>query len=168
MNDVERFAALLAGVSAVMGLAILSSRLSERLRLPSSALFLVGAAVASDLFPQLGRIPIEQVQRIVTVCLVLILFDGGMGIGLTRFRREAGPIAWLGVAGTLITAAALADRGGPPGRPHLAGGAAARDRAVADRPGGRLHVLGRREIAGRSGDPDQGRVRSPMTRSASR
>ncbi len=150
MNDVERFAALLAGVSAVMGLAILSSRLSERLRLPSSALFLVGAAVASDLFPQLGRIPIEQVQRIVTVCLVLILFDGGMGIGLTRFRREAGPIAWLGVAGTLITAAAMATVAhallGLDWRAALLLGTALSptDPAVV------FSVLGRREISGRS------------------
>ncbi len=150
MNDVERFAALLAGVSAVMGLAILSSRLSERLRLPSSALFLVAAAVASDLFPQLGRIPIEQVQRIVTVSLVLILFDGGMGIGMARFRREAGPIAWLGVAGTLVTAAAMATVAhalfGLDWRAALLLGTALSptDPAVV------FSVLGRREISGRS------------------
>jgi potassium/hydrogen antiporter len=149
VNDVERFAGLLAAVSAVMGLAILSSRLSERLRVPAPALFLVGAAVASDLFPELGRIPIEQVQRIVTVCLVLILFDGGMGIGLTRFRREAGPIAWLGVAGTLVTAAAMAALAhalfGLDWRAALLLGTALSptDPAVV------FSVLGRREISGR-------------------
>ncbi len=108
MNDIYRFAGVLTAVCAFMALAILSSRLTERLRVPAPAFFLVTAAVMSDLFPALGRIPIDQVQRIVTVALVLILFDGGMGIGLRSFRREAAPIAWLGVAGTLVTAAAMA------------------------------------------------------------
>jgi cell volume regulation protein A len=150
VNDVERFAGLLAAVSAVVGLAILSSRLSERIRVPAPALFLVSAAVASALFPELGRMPIEQVQRIVTVCLVLILFDGGMGIGLTRFRREAGPIAWLGVAGTLVTAAAMAvlahllfDLGWQAAL-LLGTALAPTDPAVV------FSVLGRREISGRS------------------
>src|SRR5512146_1256523 len=42
----------------------------------------------------------------VTVALVLILFDGGMQIGWRRFRPLAGATVWVGVAGTLVTAAA--------------------------------------------------------------
>jgi cell volume regulation protein A len=108
MTDIAVFAGLLTAVCAVVALAIVSSRVSKLLRVPPPAVLLVAAALASDVFPALGRMPIEQVQRIVTVALVLILFDGGMGLGLDRFRREAAAIAWLGVAGTLVTAAALA------------------------------------------------------------
>jgi cell volume regulation protein A len=48
------------------------------------------------------------VERLVTVALVIILFDGGMQIGLPRFRATARPIALLGVVGTLLTASGLA------------------------------------------------------------
>ena len=71
MNDVHRFAGLLAVVCAVVAVAVASSRLTHWLRLPAPALFLVTAAVASEVWPQLGRVSIEQVQRIVTVALVI-------------------------------------------------------------------------------------------------
>ena len=108
MTDIGVFAGLLTALCAVVALAILSSRVSELLRVPTPGVFLVAAALASSVFPALGRMPIEQVQRTVTVALVLILFEGGMGLGLERFRRDFAAIAWLGVAGTLVTAAALA------------------------------------------------------------
>jgi hypothetical protein len=40
------------------------------------------------------------VERVVTVALVCILFDGGMHIGWSRFRSAAVPIAVVGVLGT--------------------------------------------------------------------
>ena len=52
--------------------------------MPAPALFLVCAAVASDLVPELGQVPIIDDQRIVTVALAVILFDGGMHIGWGR------------------------------------------------------------------------------------
>src|SRR5262245_6448974 len=108
MQDVTAFAFLI-GLAAVIGIvAVLANRVSERLRIPAPALFLIGAAVASDLFPVLGTMRIETVQRIVTVALISILFDGGMHIGLRRLRATAGPILWIGLAGTLVTAAAVA------------------------------------------------------------
>ncbi len=90
-------------------------------------------------------------QRVVTVALVLILFDGGMHIGWRRFRRAAGPIVTLGVVGTVLTAAAVGAARPPgsasTGRPALLLGAALAptDPAVV------FSVLGRREIGGRSG-----------------
>lgn len=108
MKDVTPFAVLI-GLVAVMGIVtVLANRVSERLRIPAPALFLVGAAVASDVFPVLGTMKIETVQRIVTVALIAILFDGGMHIGLRRLRTTAGPILWIGVVGTLVTAAVVA------------------------------------------------------------
>ena len=94
--------------------------------------------------------PIETVQRIVTVCLVLILFEGGMGIGLAAFRRQAMAITWLGVAGTLVTALAMAALAylvlGVGWRAALLLGTALAptDPAVV------FSVLGRRELVGRS------------------
>ncbi|MDX6475908.1 MAG: potassium/hydrogen antiporter [Gaiellaceae bacterium] len=75
--------------------------------IPSSAVFLVGAAFASDLFPSLGP-SISTVELIVTVALVVILFDGGAAIGWRRFRAAAVPVVSLGVPGTFATAGLIA------------------------------------------------------------
>ena len=52
--------------------------------------FLVAAAVASDVFPG-SRVSIETVERVATVALIVILFDGGSSIGWRRFRASAVP-----------------------------------------------------------------------------
>jgi cell volume regulation protein A len=138
-------------VTALAGLAaVLSSRASERLRIPAPAFFLIAAALASDLWPSLGRLSYATVEHVVTVALAVILFDGGMRMGWRRFRSVAVASVWLGAAGTVVTAAAVAAAA------HflfsfgwhvalLAGAALApTDPAVV------FSVLGRREIAGRS------------------
>ena len=66
------------------------------------------AAAASDLFPSLAGLSIVAVEQVVTVALVLILFDGGMGIGARKLRKALGPVVLVGVVGTVLTAAALA------------------------------------------------------------
>ena len=99
-------AVLVAALAATA--AVLSSRASERLRVPAPAFFLVGAAVASDIWPRLGALSFTTVERVVTLALAVILFDGGMRVGWRRFRPAAAAIIWLGVAGTLVTAAAVA------------------------------------------------------------
>ena len=151
MDDVVPFAASLGIVCLVGLLAVLSNRVSARLRVPAPAFFLVGAAAASDLVPALGALDITTVQRIVTVALLVILFDGGMHIGAARFRSAAGAIVWLGVAGTVVTAVAAAAAA------HwvfgfdwylallLGTALAPTDPAVV------FSVLGRREISGPSG-----------------
>jgi cell volume regulation protein A len=72
-------------------------------RIPPSALVLVAAAFASDLFPRLAP-PISTVETVVTVALVVILYDGGASIGWRRFRVAAVPIVSLGILGTFATA----------------------------------------------------------------
>ena len=151
MDDVLGFALMIGGVCVVLLFAVLSNRVSERLNLPAPVIFLVLAALASDLFPGLAPDSITGVQRVVTVALVIVLFNGGMGIGWKAFRRNAGAIVWLGVAGTLVTAGALAAAVhwlfGFDWRLALLLGTALSptDPAVV------FSVLGRREIAGRSG-----------------
>lgn len=156
MSDVTPFAVAMLIASLVGLAAVLSNRLGDWFPVPAPALFLIGSAAASDIWPGLGRIPITLVEQIVTVALVVILFDGGMQIGWRRFRANAGAIAWIGVAGTVVTAAALALAAhllfGLDWRIALLLGTALSptDPAVV------FSVLGRRQVGGRGGVVLQG------------
>lgn len=151
MSDVLPFGLIIAVVSAAGLLAVWSNRISQRIRIPAPAIFLITAAVASDLAPTLTHVSVHTVQRVVTIMLITLLFDGGMHIGWRRFRTAAGPVLWIGVAGTAVTAAGVA------GLAHLVFGLdwrAALLLGVAlspTDPAVVFSVLGRREVAGRSG-----------------
>ncbi|HEY6932251.1 MAG TPA: cation:proton antiporter [Marmoricola sp.] len=151
MHDVNHFAVVLLFASAAVLLAVASSRLGRWLPVPGPALFLLAASVCAQVFPELSTLPIRVDQRIVTVAVVVILFDGGLHIGLARFRPVAGPVVWLGVAGTFVTAAGLAlachSWFGFDWRAALLLGTAL---APTD-PAMVFSVLGRREVGGRSG-----------------
>jgi cell volume regulation protein A len=151
MSDVEHFALVTLITAAATVAAVLSNRISERIRVPAPAIFLLAAAVASDVVPTLGEVSVTTVQRVVTMALAIILFNGGMDIGWRRFREAAGPVVWVGVAGTFVTAAALAVLAhilfGLEWRAALLLGTAL---APTD-PAAVFSVLGRREVAGRSG-----------------
>jgi cell volume regulation protein A len=151
VDDVVPFGVIIAVISAAGVLAVLSNRISERIRIPAPAIFLVAAAVASDFAPALGRVPVLTVQRVVTVMLILLLFDGGMHIGWRRFRAAVAAVLWIGVAGTAVTTLGVAVMAhllfGFDWRAGLLLGIALAptDPAVV------FSVLGRREISGRSG-----------------
>ncbi|TDS80741.1 cell volume regulation protein A [Amnibacterium kyonggiense] len=140
---------LLAALALVAAIAV--NALGSRIRVPAPALFLVVAAVVSNVVPDLERISLVVDERIVTVCLILILFDGGMHIGWRRFRATAGPITFVGALGTALTAAAVALIAhlllGLDWQAALLLGAALSptDPAVV------FAVLGRKEVEGRSG-----------------
>jgi potassium/hydrogen antiporter len=151
VTGTESFGLVILVIGLAGTAAVLSNRISERLRIPAPAFFLVFAAAAASLFPGLGRLSDTTVQRVVTVALAFILFDGGMHIGWRKFRSAATATVWLGVAGTFVTAAAAAVAA------HLLFGLGWRlalllgtalsptDPAVV------FSVLGRREVGGRSG-----------------
>lgn len=107
MHDGPTFGLILLGVSAAVMLAIAAERLSRIIRIPTPAIFLVAAAAAAQLVPSLHRLSHTADERLVTVALILILFDGGMQIGLPRFRSAAPQIITLGVVGTILTASGL-------------------------------------------------------------
>ena len=86
-------AARCSSLGAVGLLALLSNRLTERIKVPAPLLVLVAAAAAVQLVPALHAPPQRSVERLVTVALVCILFDGGMHIGWRRFRAPPAPIA---------------------------------------------------------------------------
>lgn len=151
MESVEIFGWVVLGVALAALAGILSNRIGDRIGVPAPALFLLGAAVASDVFPALGGMQVATVQNVVTAALVIILFEGGMHIGWRRLRPALGAVLWVGVAGTLVTA------GGIAGLAHyvlsftwpaallLGTALSPTDPAMV------FAVLGRREVAGRSG-----------------
>jgi potassium/hydrogen antiporter len=151
MNAGSRFGLIVLVVGLAGVAAVLSNRLSARFRIPAPAFFLVAAVVVAQLWPADTTLPASVVQRLVTLALAVILFDGGMHIGLRRFRTAGEAIVWTGVAGTLVTAAgtAVAARYVAAMSWHLAllvgTAVAATDPAVV------FSVFGRREIAGRTG-----------------
>jgi cell volume regulation protein A len=108
MNDTRTFGAIVLAVAVAAALALVYNRVSGKLRVPAPSVFLLAAAVASNVVPELSHIGINTVQRVVKIALVIILFDGGMRIGWRRFRRSSGTIAWVGVVGTFVTAGATA------------------------------------------------------------
>ena len=132
-------------------LAVLSNRLSQRIFVPAPLLVLVAAAVTENVLPSV-HVPSERlVERMVTIALICILFDGGMHMGWARFRTAAVPITVLGVVATFLTVAGVALL------VHLAVGlgwfpsllvataVSPTDPAIV------FAVLGQREIEGRSG-----------------
>lgn len=107
MHDLTSFGLAVLVVAGGLSAALLASKLSARVSIPSAAFFLVAAAVASDLFPSLS-FSITTVERVGTIALIVILFDGGSSIGWRRFRVAAVPIAVLGIFGTFATAGVIA------------------------------------------------------------
>jgi cell volume regulation protein A len=103
MHDVTHFGLDVLLVAGALSAALLTAKLSARTTIPAAAFFLVASAIASDVFTSL-QLPVRTVERIATIALIVILFDGGASIGRRRFRVAVVPIASLGVAGTFATA----------------------------------------------------------------
>jgi potassium/hydrogen antiporter len=109
VEELTEFGTIVLVVAGGFSLALLSSKLTERFPVPAPALFLIAAAIASNVFPELNEhVSTQSVERIGTVALIVILFDGGMHVGWRRLRASALPIASLGVLGTFGTAAVVA------------------------------------------------------------
>lgn len=151
MADTQSFGLLVLVAAAIGLLAMLSSRLTERVKVPSPALVLIGTAIVVKIAPSLRAPPEPMVKRVVTVALVCVLFEGGLHIGWARFRSAGAPIAAVGVIGTFLTVAAgavflrLAFGLGWYVSLLVATAVGPTDPAVV------FAVLGRREISGRSG-----------------
>jgi len=150
MADSYSYGGWLLLIGMVGVLAVLAGRITQRLPLPAPALLLAGTAIAVQVLPGLHRPAAADVDRLVTVALVLILFDGGRQLGWSRFRRSVRPIVLTGVAGTFATTAGvalLAHLLGLSWYPALlvAAAIAPTDPAVV------FSVLGQREITGESG-----------------
>ncbi|HET8872085.1 MAG TPA: cation:proton antiporter [Gaiellaceae bacterium] len=109
MEELVEFGTIVLVVSGALLLALLATKLNERFPVPEPGVFLLLAAIASDVFPQLSeRVSIKEVERIGVVAVIVILFNGGTLVGWRRFRVAAVPIFTLGVFGTFATAGVLA------------------------------------------------------------
>src|SRR5665213_1070634 len=109
MHDVTSF----GGVVLVWGLigtaALLARRVARWVGIPAPAVFLVAAAVAANSIKALRTaVTLHTVENVVTLALIVILFDGGLHLGRRRFRESAAPIVVLGVLATFATAALVA------------------------------------------------------------
>jgi potassium/hydrogen antiporter len=157
MTEITDFATIVLLVTAGFAVAVLSTKITARVPVPAPAIFLVAAALVSDLWPRLyGEVPIKTVERIAVVALIVILFNGGMDIGWRRFRAAAGPILSLGVIGTFATAGIVAAFAHYAlGFDWMLAGIVGAALAPTD-PAVMFSVLGRREIAGRSGTTLEG------------
>ena len=159
MSEIPDFGLIVLVVAGGVSLALYGRAITERLAIPSAALFLVAAAVVSDLVPRIhDEISFVTVERIGVVALIVILFEGGLDIGWSRFRSSAVPILSLGVLGTFASAALIAARRARALRPLLDHERDARSRARPDRSRG--HVLGARRPRDPrpDGDDPEGRV----------
>jgi potassium/hydrogen antiporter len=151
VHDTLTYGLLVLCVAGAGLLAVQSHAVSQRIRIPAPALFLLAAACAVRFVPGLEQPSARTVERVVTVALLVILFEGGMGIGAARFRSAGSAVLGLGVLGTfgtVVGASVLA---------HEALGVswylavlvataiAPTDPAVV------FSVLGQREVEGRSG-----------------
>jgi cell volume regulation protein A len=109
MTEISDFATVLVLATAAFALAVFSTKLTERVPVPTPAIFLGAAAIASWIWPDLAdHLPIRAVERVAVVALIVILFNGGMDVGWRRFRLSASPILVLGIFGTFVTAGVLA------------------------------------------------------------
>ena len=151
MELLEAFNTDVLVVAIAILLALATFKLTQWVPVPAPALLLIAAAIASDIFPELG-INVATVERIGIVALIVILFDGGMHVGWRRFRGSICADRVLGVVGTFVDRR----RSSPSRRTTLLGfdwitsrllGAAL---APTD-PAVMFSVLGNREVGGRSG-----------------
>ncbi len=109
MTEIQDFGGVILVVACAGLLAVLSTKLTARIPVPSPAIFLVSTAIAAALFPSVGNaLSIRDVERIGVVALILILFDGGLHVGRRRLEGSLMPVLSLGILGTLGTAAAVA------------------------------------------------------------
>jgi potassium/hydrogen antiporter len=109
MDELVEFGRTILLVSLAGSLAIGLRVLSDRWAVPAAGVLLIVSAALSDLFTGLHEaLSITDVQRLATVALIVILLDGGMHMGLRRFREAAVPILSLGLLGTLGTMAVVA------------------------------------------------------------
>ena len=108
MQDISYFGGILVVVAVALLVAVLSNRVSEHVQVPAPAIFVAGAATVAAAVPQIQAPSHQAVERLVSVALVIILFDGGMHIGRTRLRRALRPVVVTGTVGTVLTVAATA------------------------------------------------------------
>ena len=87
MSEIADFATLVLIVAGGFSVAAISTKLTERFPVPAPALFLVAAAIVTDMWPEIDEhLPVRTIERIAVVALIVILFNGGIDITMRRLR----------------------------------------------------------------------------------
>jgi cell volume regulation protein A len=152
MPEIAHFATIVLIVAGGFSLAALSTRITEHVPIPAPAIFLIAAAVVSDIWPSIyDHVQVLTVERIAVVALIVILFNGGLEIGWRHVRPSLAPILSVGLLGTFATAGLVALFAHVAlGLSWTVAGLVGAALAPTD-PAVMFAVLGRREIGGRSG-----------------
>ncbi len=109
MRDVTSFGGAVLVWGLVGTAALLARRVARWVGIPAPAVFLLAAAVAANYIKSLRTaVDLHVVENVVTLALIVILFDGGLHLGRRRFREAAVPVVTLGVLGTFATTALIA------------------------------------------------------------
>lgn len=105
----ERFGLGVAIASGTVLVALVFRGIAERVRIPAPLVFLVVAAIASDVYaPLRTALSPRDVTWIASGALVIILFDGGVALGWRRVRPVVGTVLALGFGATFFAAVVLA------------------------------------------------------------
>jgi potassium/hydrogen antiporter len=109
VHDVQSFGGVVLVWGLVGAAALIGRDLARWLRIPAPAIFLIAAALASTNMKAVrDAVGLHVVEDVVTLALIVILFDGGLHLGRRRFREAAAPIVALGIVGTAATTALIA------------------------------------------------------------
>jgi cell volume regulation protein A len=104
----QEFGVVTALVSGAVLAALIFRVAADRLRIPAPVVFLLAAAVASDVVPPLRTaLSPKAVGWIASVALIIILFNGGVILGWRHVRAVIGPVAVLGVGATAVAAGVM-------------------------------------------------------------
>jgi potassium/hydrogen antiporter len=152
MPEITDYATIVLVIAGGFAVAVLATRIISRVPVPGAAILLVAAAVLSDLVPGLDdHVEIRTVERVAVAALIVILLDGGIGIGWRRIRESAAPVLSVGLLGTFATAGLLAlVAHAVLGFDWTTAGLLGAALAPTD-PAVMFSVLGGREVQGRSG-----------------
>jgi potassium/hydrogen antiporter len=104
----QEFGIATALVCGAVLAALALRRAADRVRVPAPVVFLLAAAVASDLVPTLQTaISPRAVMWIASIALIMILFNGGASLGWQRVRSAMPSVAVLGLGATGVAAAVM-------------------------------------------------------------
>ncbi len=106
-------------VALLLAASALVSHATQRLRVPAGLIFLaIGMIAGSEGLVGIAFDDYQFAFRIGSAALALILFDGGLNTPIDTLRRSlvpAGLLATIGVVGTMLIVAFVANRLGLPG-----------------------------------------------------
>ncbi|WP_119396506.1 potassium/proton antiporter [Salinibius halmophilus] len=88
-------------VGALLTASVLANVFARRLGTPILLLFLIIGIASQGMMPELS---LSQIQFVASLCLAIILFDGGINTDHSRFRVGLKPALSLATLGVFITA----------------------------------------------------------------